>query len=67
MSYHIYETHPENNRPISILVDDELVIAKYEDDDDIFFTANSEEEDDVYGMVVNELGAVLADRLFTFE
>jgi hypothetical protein len=67
MSYHIYETHPENNRPISILVDDDLVIAKYEDDDDIFFTANQDEEDDVYEMVVNEFGAELADRLFNDE
>jgi hypothetical protein len=64
MSYHIYETHPENNRPISILVDDDMVIAKYEDDDDVFLMATSEDTEDLFVEVMNELGEELARRVF---
>lgn len=62
MSYHIYETHPQNKREIAILVDDDLVIAKYESDDDVFFIANSE-ECDIREELIAEFGEEFTDRV----
>lgn len=59
MSYHIYETHPKNKREISILVDDDLVIAKYDDDDDIFLIAS----DEIREELINEFGEEFTDRV----
>lgn len=59
MSYHIYETHPKNKREISILVDDDLVIAKYESDDDIFLIAS----DEIREELINEFGEEFTDRV----
>lgn len=63
MSYHIYENHPDNHREISILIDDDLIIAKYEDDDDVFFTANSEDSD-IREEFTSEFGEEFASRVF---
>lgn len=63
MSYHIYETHPDNKREIAILIDEDLIIAKYEDDDDVFFTASAE-DGDVREEFTSEFGEEFADRVF---
>lgn len=59
MSYHIYETHPKNDRPIAIMIDDDLVIAKYESDDDVFLIAS----DDIREELINEFGEEFTDRV----
>ena len=60
MSYHIYETHPKNKREISILVDDDLVIARYDDDDDVFLIASDEF---IREELINEFGEEFTDRV----
>lgn len=59
MSYHIYETHPQNHRPIAIMIDDDLVIAKYESDDDVFLIAS----DDIREELIAEFGEEFTDRV----
>lgn len=63
MSYHFYDNHPANSREIAVMVDDDMIYAKYEDDDDVFFVANSEDEN-LRDAVVSEFGEDFAKRLF---
>ena len=63
MSYHFYDAHPENGREIAVLVDDESIVAKYEDDDDVFLMAYADEED-LRDTVIAEFGEEFASVRF---
>lgn len=63
MSYHIYESHPHTHRDIAVLVDDDLVIAKYADNDDVFFISSGEESD-IREEFIAEFGEEFAKRVF---
>jgi hypothetical protein len=62
MSYHIYEKHPDNNRPISLLIDDDYVVATYDDEHDVFFITNSTEYN-IREELVNEFGEEFTKRI----
>lgn len=67
MSYHFYDTHPENGRSIAVLVDDESIYAVYEDDNDVFLMVNAEEED-MREAAIAEFGEeFVSDRFHQFD